>query len=586
MDRNQGAIKFHHEVIRPVLSLLSPLAKRQLRWIIALVIVNALLDFFSIAAFLPLLFFVVKPESISGQPLIQWLYSQPGFSTHGQLIVTFAIALLFAVIIKNLITRWIAARKTSYAFGISGDISSRALVRYLELNYLNFSQADFTRELNRIVNYPLAFANNIILPLTAFVSELFLSALIMIGIALYDWQIVIVLVLLFIPIVLLYQVRRAKLKDISNTLKEKYPLLLKYALQVIEGFTEIKSTQTEAHFHKRFQAVSQELSRVFAKDQLIQSGTLRLTEIVVTVLICALVVYSVSFQQNYQETLMLLGVYAGAGFRMIPSINRIIHSTQQVRLHEHLLDELLPLTEHKRTEFQTTAERLPFNERIELRNLRFEYSNGDKTLDNVSLTIRKGEKIALTGESGGGKTTLLLIILRFLKEAAGEILIDGKPIHDDQAWRKLLGYVPQSPFILDGSIAENVAFGIPSEQIDRTKIVQLLDDLGLTEMLSQLHDGIDSQIGERGIKLSGGQRQRLAIARALYADAEILLLDEVTNQVHTFMEKEILRILDQLASRKKTIIMVTHHVSNAGFFDGIYSLKKGILHELALQQQN
>ena len=586
MDHDQSGLKFNRTIVQPVLSLLSPAAKRQSMWTIVLVIANAILDFFSVAAFLPLLFFIVKPESITSQPLVHNFYSKIGFSNPGQFIFTFAIVLLFVVIIKNLIVRWIAMKKASYAFGISSDLASRAMVRYLEMSYLNFSQGDFTRELNRIVNYPFAFANNIILPLTALVSELFVSALILTGIALYDWRMATVLMLMFIPVMLLYQIRKAKLKNISASLKEKYPLLMKYALQVIEGFSEIKSTQTENFFHRRFQTVNNEISKIFARDQLLQSGTHRLTEVIVTLLICGLIVYSVSFQQNYQETLLLLGVYAGAGFRMIPSINRILHSTQQIRLHEHLLEELMPLRDYDGSEFRVRSESLSFKDTIELRNLSFGYSKEATTLQDISLRIRKGEKVGLTGVSGGGKTTLLLILLRFLKESGGKILIDDKPVDDDLAWRSLFGYVPQSPYILDGSIAENIAFGVAVGQSDRKKIQQLLNDLGLSEMVSQLPDGIDAQIGERGVKLSGGQRQRLAIARVLYADTEILLLDEVTNQVHTFMEKEILNILDDLSTKKKTIIMVTHHISNAGFFDSVYALENGILHEMAFQSRD
>ena len=446
-------------------------------WTIVLVIVNAILDFFSVAAFLPLLFFIVKPESITGEPLVHSFYAEIGFSNPGQFIFTFAIVLLFAVIIKNLIVRWIAMKKASYAFGISSDLASRAMVRYLEMSYLNFSQGDFTRELNRIVNYPFAFANNIILPLTALVSELFVSALILTGIALYDWRMATVLMLMFIPVMLLYQIRKTKLKNISVSLKEKYPQLMKYALQVIEGFSEIKSTQTENFFHRRFQTVNREMSKVFARDQLLQSGTLRLTEVIVTLLICGLIVYSVSFQQNYQETLLLLGVYAGAGFRMIPSINRILHSTQQIRLHEHLLEELMPLREYNGSEFRVRSESLSFKDTIELRSLSFGYSKEATTLQDISLCIRKGEKVGLTGMSGGGKTTLLLILLRFLKESGGKILIDNKPVEDDLAWRSLLGYVPQSPYILDGSIAENIAFGVPTEQIDQKKFNSCLSIL-------------------------------------------------------------------------------------------------------------
>jgi ATP-binding cassette, subfamily B, bacterial PglK len=583
MDPNQSELKFNGATLKLVLSILSPLARKKSVWIIVLVIVNALLDFLSVAAFLPLLIFVVKPDGISAIPFVETLYTQLGFSSAARVIIGFAVFLFLIIGIKNLVTRWIAMKKASYAFGISEDLSSRGIVRYLEMSYLDFSEGDFTRALNRIVNYPFAFANHVILPLTTLVSELFVSVLILGGIAIYDWRIASVLALLIIPIVLLYQLRREKLKSISKSLKEKYPLLMKYTLQVIEGFSEIKSTQTEHYFHQRFQTVSGEMSKVFAKDQLIQSGTSRLTEVVVTLLICALIVCSVSFQQNYQETLMLLGVYAGAGFRMIPSINRILQSTQQIRLHEHLLEELEPLSTQSRNEFSVQTERLSFNDSIDLRNISFAYLGQGKTLDNVSLCIRKGEKVALTGVSGGGKTTLLLILLRFLKESTGELMIDGNRINNDRAWRRLLGYVPQNPYVLDGSIAENIAFGIPQDLVDRKKIHQLLDDLGLADMVNQQTNGIDTQIGERGVKLSGGQRQRLAIARVLYADAEILLLDEITNQVHTFMEKEILNILHNLSLKKKTIVMVTHHITNSQFFDSIYTLESGTLREIALQ---
>lgn len=583
MDHDKSGIKFYSNIVRPVLSLLSPEQKKRSRWLITLVVIGAVIDFFGVAAFLPLLILIVKPESTSGNSIVHKLYVQVGFSTPAQFIIFFAIALLLLVVLKNFISRWIAKKKAAYAFGISDNLASIALVRYLEMSYLSFSQADFTRELNRIVNYPFAFANNIILPLTALASEFFVSLLILTGITIYDWRVAAMLLLLVIPVVILYQARRKKLKTISSSLKEKYPLFMKYALQVIEGFSEIKSTQTEDFFHQRFRLLSKDLSDVFAKDQVIQSGTVRMTEVVVTLLLCALIAYSVSFQQDYQNTLLLLGIYAAAAFRMIPSISRILHSSQQIRLHEYLLEELMPLRFQRNDRFTLNTESQSFNDSIELRNISFGYPEKERILKNVSLNIRKGEKVALTGESGGGKTTLLLILLRFLKESEGQILIDGDRITNDHVWRKLLGYVSQSPYILDSSIAENVAFGVPRQQIDRPRIEKLIRDLGLEEVVSQLPEGIDSQIGERGIKLSGGQRQRIAIARVLYADAEVLLLDEITNQVHTFMEKEILTILNTLASKQKTIIMVTHHINDAAFFDSIYTLDDGVLKEMELQ---
>jgi ABC-type multidrug transport system fused ATPase/permease subunit len=201
---------------------------------------------------------------------------------------------------------------------------------------------------------------------------------------------------------------------------------------------------------------------------------------------------------------------------------------------------------------------------------------------NISLTIRKGERVAIMGNSGEGKTTLLLVLLRFLKETEGKMLVDGNVLVDENGWRKILGYVPQDPYIIDGTLCENVAFGIPAEEIDRSKVLQLMTDLDMNDLVQQLPNGIDSRIGERGSKLSGGQKQRLAIARALYVDADILLLDEATNQVHNSLESEIMEHLAHIAGKKKTIVMVTHKVQT-NFFDTVYLLEKGSLKEIVMQ---
>jgi ABC-type multidrug transport system fused ATPase/permease subunit len=191
------------------------------------------------------------------------------------------------------------------------------------------------------------------------------------------------------------------------------------------------------------------------------------------------------------------------------------------------------------------------------------------------MVIHKGEKIAVTGNSGEGKTTFLLLLLRLLRETQGEIRMDGLPIRADISWRQHLGYVPQNPFILDATVAENIAFGIQAAAIDRNKIIRLLSDLDLEKTVGHLPQGMDTAIGEHGVKLSGGQRQRLAIARVLYADADVLLLDEITNQVHPFLEQEIFGVLNNLSGTGKTIIMVTHKLTHPDFFDSVYRLEHG-----------
>jgi ABC-type multidrug transport system fused ATPase/permease subunit len=302
--------------------------------------------------------------------------------------------------------------------------------------------------------------------------------------------------------------------------------------------------------------------------------------------VCSLIVYSLLLNQNYQQTIILLGVYAGTSFRIIPSLNRLLNASLQIKTHEYLFHELEELSNPEPADSAMPKSVVAFNDKIELDDISFSYPGGPTVFDHVSFTVRKGEKIALVGRSGSGKTTLLLILLRFLPNHNGKILLDGKEIgvEDYETLRPIFSYVPQSPYMVDGSILENIAFGVPGANIDHEKIRQLIHDLDLEEIISQLPDGLTTQIGERGIKLSGGQRQRIAIARALYADAEVLLLDEITNQLDAQTEREIVKTLEKVAQQKKTIIMITHHNDLLKHFDQVLKIENGILSELNVVQ--
>jgi ABC-type transport system involved in cytochrome bd biosynthesis fused ATPase/permease subunit len=261
-----------------------------------------------------------------------------------------------------------------------------------------------------------------------------------------------------------------------------------------------------------------------------------------------------------------------------------MQSTQQIRLHEYLLDELKTVAGAYQNVFLRQTERLSFTTQLicAISPLIF----GDrKDARRYFITHSKRGKSCVNRRSGGGKTTLLLILLRFLKESTGEVLVDDKRIDNEQAWRRLLGYVPQNPYVIDGSIAENIA-------LEFHRILQTEKRYTSYWMISVSRNGESTAQRHRytnwrrGVKLSGGQRQRLAIARVLYADAEILLLDEITNQVHTFMEKEILSILDNCHQKTNNNYGDSPLSAIPNFFDSIYSLNNGALNELSLQSNS
>jgi ABC-type bacteriocin/lantibiotic exporter with double-glycine peptidase domain len=541
-------------------------------------VINAVLDFFSVASFLPLILLLVNPALLQANPPFALIYSASGASSPTAFIVATAVGILVFAIVKNLLSLAIARRKAKFCFNLGSALSSRMLSRLAAMHYSDYVHLDYSKEINRIANLPLAFANNIILPLCNLLSEGLVFLILIALIALYQVQVFLLLFAILAPLALFYQMRRRSIHETSRNLKEKYPLTLKYALQLVEGFVEMKMSGKESFFKDRFKKASEGLADTFVNDHVNQTSALRITEIVAAFVICLLILFAVLTHENYQQTILLLGVYAGVSFRLIPSVNRILNSFTQIRSHEFLFQELDSSTTESDKSSTEAGFSLPFTDTLTLDQITFQFPGGPPILDRVSLTIHKGEKIALTGKSGSGKTTLLMVLMKFLEADSGELKIDGAN-HAGQrtVWRRLFGYVSQSPYIVDASIAENIAFGVSLEKIDTEKVSHLLAELDLKEIVDQFPEGIHTPIGENGVKLSGGQRQRIAIARALYHDAEILLFDEITNQLDVQTEKEILTSLEKIAWQKKTIVMITHHPHLLPAFDRVLVLENGSL---------
>jgi ATP-binding cassette, subfamily B, bacterial PglK len=577
-------------LIADALRLLHPGQKKKGAIIIILMIINAVLDFFSVAAFLPLMAAIITADFAHEQTWISHAYVSLGFTSHVNFIVTITSCVLAFLVLKNLIVLLISRIKVRYAFEIRNSVSSRAMTYCLEKSYLDFTKADFTRELHSITSHPLSFANNIILSLTTILSEAVVGILILGYMVYFDYRVFILVALVLTPVFAIFRLRKNMMKKISNELKSTYPALLKRSNQAIEGFVEIKAYQKTNFFFERFQEISIKIAQTFIKDQTMQAGTLRLTEILVSIVMCSLIIYSVIAKLAYPNTLMLLGIYTLASFRTVPSANRILHCLQQIHTNKHVIAELnlfnkkIPPAKIAPQEIGA-SEKIDFKEKIEIVNLSFTYPDRAQGLDQISMTIRKGQKVAITGKSGEGKTTLLLILLGFLKQTEGLVLVDGKPISEKGNWLELFSYVAQNPYIIDGSVADNIAFGVRTENIDRKRIRELMHSVQLDDLLNTMPDGIDSRIGERGAEISGGQRQRVAIARALYRNAEIFVFDEVTNQLHGMLEAEILELLNLLSRSGKTIILVTHKIANPKFFDVIFKLENGRLHPITAHSQ-
>lgn len=566
--------KFINTIVKPTHSILSLADRRRGVMIVFLMIFQALLDFVNISVFVPLLGLIANPDFFAS---IRWLPDVIKNISPQQLISIACVAVLSFALVKHLIVLRITQLKAAYAYRVAHDISTRILREQLSVDYETFSKTDYSKEVNRVANQPLAFANNIVIGLTTILSEGLIGLMIVLGVAIFDFRLLSALLLVLAPIVIIYSVQRKKIKSVSEDVKIKYPQSLKYAWQALEGWIDIKSSQREEYFFSRFKKKSNELAETFTLDHFLQISASRLTELFATIVICAIIFWSLLFHDDYQRTLILLAVYAGASFRLLPSINRILNALIQIKSHEHLLEELKP-GEPKQFKEEKKQECV-FNESIRLESFSFSYPDRATLFEKLELRIVKGEKVAIIGKSGGGKTSLLLLLLGLLRSSKGKIFVDEVSVVDEK-WRgyqKLFSYVSQNPYLLDASIKENVAFVIVADDIDTSRVEEALREADLKEWVDQLPQKMETSIGERGILVSGGQRQRLALARALYANREILVLDEVTSQLDKDTEEEIIRTLQKIASYHRTIVMVTHHEKLLPLFDRVFKLENGEL---------
>jgi ABC-type multidrug transport system fused ATPase/permease subunit len=272
----------------------------------------------------------------------------------------------------------------------------------------------------------------------------------------------------------------------------------------------------------------------------------------------------------------VVGLFAATAFRVLPSVNKVVGSRQLLKVSRNAIETIhgdlqLPVLEKQKTQID------PINfQTVVVENLTFTYEGiAESVLNNVDVHIRKGEAVGFVGQSGSGKSTLIDIMLGLLEPQSGSVLINGQTIENvKQSWQKQIGYIPQTIFLMDDSLRRNIAIGIADNEIDELAIVEALKSAQLEDFVASLPEGLDTVVGERGVRLSGGQRQRIGIARALYHRPSVLVLDEATSSLDTETEHGVMQAVQALQG-DKTVIIVAHRLSTVEYCDRLYRLDAG-----------
>lgn len=542
------------------------------------IFVRALLNFVGLAALLPVLYLILDSESIRSNTLLHSIYESLNFGSDQQFVIVIAATVVLFIVVKNLINLLLYRVERDYIYALYRHLSRQLFVGYFTQG-LQFVKAENSAVLSRNVNVVCyTFITGVLRPIATLASEVMLLLMIFLSIAIYSPLGALLAIAVFIPVAWLYfALMRYRLDRYGNIENEAQRRKYRDVIETFRGYADIEINNAFGHQLSLFDNELDTIVKVGRKNATISMLPQNLTETGLALGMAMLLVLGTSLESADMK--ILFGVFAVAGLRLLPSARNIMGAWSALRYNLYTIDILKEARNVQSKRSENLSERLPFNDKIEVRNLSFRFDNGThNTIQNLSLTIGKGEKIGINGESGAGKTTLLNILLGLYAPTEGNIFVDGEELQGSlvRKWQNSIGYVSQSTFLTDSTILANIALGCEESEIDMSLINRCIEAASLSEFVASLPNGIHTRIGECGALLSGGQRQRIGIARALYKEADILFFDEATSSLDNATEQSINRAIEHLSESNKnlTIVVVAHRDSSLSYCDRIITLDK------------
>lgn len=566
--------KTYRGSLTSLIGILDPNKRTTFKWLILFSIIISGIEIVGISAVMPFIAIATNYNLVETNQYYKLIYNFFDFSSPYSFVVFFGIALILFYSARSMINMYYVYVLQKYVEEHYLHFANNLFYTYMWLPYKDFTNRN-SSDMTKIIMHESAYAAHFIQSFMVILSEIFILILIYTMLMIMSWQITLLITLIFfLSGIFLVEVSSKKIKnygDLRAGVQTKYYEILNRSFG---DFKVIKILSGQKHNILEFQEISTDFVQITIKSGVLQQLPKYFLESI-GFIVLILVVLFFTYIQNGQDIgsmIPLLSVFVLGLYRMLPSVNRVMTSYNSLMLESRAIKIIID--ELSATKETLGEKRIEFNQKISFDNVSFGYEEGKAVLNNIRFQIYKGQKIGFVGESGGGKSTLISLLMGLYKPNTGLILADDVQITDNnlKSWRSKIGYIPQSIYLFDGTIAENIVFG---RKYDERKIVDVLQKAHIYDFLLT-KDGLNTLVGEGGILLSGGQKQRIAIARALYGDPEILILDEATSALDTETEVRVMNEVYEVAS-SMTLILVAHRISTLERCDKIYTLANGKL---------
>ncbi|HJB91077.1 MAG TPA: ABC transporter ATP-binding protein/permease [Candidatus Eisenbergiella merdigallinarum] len=567
--------------------LLSHRQKLKMVQILVMMVIGAALETCSIALVIPAIQVIIDPSCVEGDGIVARAYRLTGLENPTHFMILILCLIILGFVLKNIFLYFQNVVQLRFVYTNQFETSQRMMINFMKRPYEYYLNAD-TSVIQRMITSDVNNMYGLILACLQLVSEVIIFVFLTVTLTSQAPQMILTIAALLVAVLLIIKcVLKPIMRQAGQENQDYYSGLYKWIEESVMGIKEIKIANKENYFITEYGKCGRGYVSAVQRYNIFNATPRLLIE---TVCMAGLILYLIlMILSGADVTAMVpqIGAFSVAAMRLLPSANRINNYLTSISYFEpffmgvsdNLQDEIHDenvVYDESAYRVKKDVEKLPVKKEIVLDDIVYRYPNSDVLIfDHAHMEVPVGKSVGIVGTSGAGKTTIVDIMLGLLRISEGSILADGVEVRDHyESWLKNIGYIPQNIFMVDSTIRKNVAFGCADDEIDDAKVWEALKKASLDEFVRGLPQGLDTGIGERGIRISGGQRQRIGIARALYEDPEVLVLDEATSALDNDTEAAIMESINSLHGHK-TLVIIAHRLQTIEKCDIVYRVEDG-----------